>query len=424
MPEISPFRGIRYNPCRISDLNSVLAPPYDVISPQARQRLESASPFNIVHILLGKSSETRGTPEYHHSGTLWKQWLEDQVLIKDPEPAFYIYHQEFRYEGFWRRRRGLITLVRLSDYSEGIILPHEQTFPAPKEDRLRLMQACRANLDSVLGLYDDSYGDIADLLADRTLGDPLLKVATYGEEHTLWKITDLGFLREIQSALKYEVVVIADGHHRYETALLLRELHLQEKETPDPNYDYVLMTLVALQDPGLLTLPTHRVLMASQKTNDTSWELFSLLEEIKPTGWTLEESGSLREVEALLRSASEEGYIAFGVLAKHHQFAVLIYSSSPTRFLAEEPLLLHKDILPPLLDWFHRENCWIQYTHSVKEAQHLLEEDQQGLIAFLLRPISPEEVFRTAQRGQRLPEKSTYFFPKLPTGLIMRSLED
>lgn len=423
MPEISPFRGIRYNPGRVSDLGSVLAPPYDVINPQARQRLEEASPFNIVHILLGKPSETGGSLEYHHSGTLWKQWLEDQVLIKDSEAAFYIYHQEFRYEGSWRRRRGLITLVHLSDYSEGIILPHEQTFPTPKEDRLRLMLACRANLDSVLGLYNDPYGDIADLLADRTLGDPLFKASTYGEEHTLWRVTDLGFLREVQSALKHEVVVIADGHHRYETALLLRDLHLQEKEIPDPNYNYVLMTLVALQDPGLLTLPTHRVLMAPQNTIDTSWELSPLLEEIKPAGWTLEECRTFREVEALLRNASEEGYIAFGVLARHHQFAVLIYSHSPTRFLAGDPLLLHKDILPSLLDRLPWENCWIQYTHSVKEVQHLLES-QQSLVAFLLRPISPEEVFRTAQRGQRLPEKSTYFFPKLPTGLIMRSLED
>src|SRR5690349_10054206 len=249
MADVAPFRALHYDLARVGGLQPVAAPPYDVIDDDQRAALLRQSPYNVVEIDLPRDA---GDP-YRHAAAVMDQWLADGVLTRDSEPALWALRQDYTGpDGRARTRQGIFARVRVEDYGAGRIRPHERTHPGPREDRLRLTRATRANLSPIFSLYDDPAGAAWGALAPHADGDAWGEVTEAdGTVHRLWRVSDPEAIDAAQAALAGTELLIADGHHRYETARVYRD---------EAGADHVLMCLVALQDPGLTVFPTHRLL--------------------------------------------------------------------------------------------------------------------------------------------------------------------
>src|SRR5690606_6212638 len=251
---VRPFRGIRYDLRVAGSLGDVISPPYDVISPADRERFARTNPYNIVHIDLPEGAAEGDDNRYQRAASLWRRWLDEGVLRREPVPSFYGYRQTYDGgDGQRRVRWGLVAQVRLAAYGEGIIYPHERTLTAPREDRLRLTRATQANLSPVFGLHFGAEESLDDALAAACQGPPAGQMTDPdGVENTLWVLSDPEWCRRIRQALRPARVVIADGHHRYETALAYRdERRAAGEDDADASWNYVLMVLVAMDSPGL-----------------------------------------------------------------------------------------------------------------------------------------------------------------------------
>jgi uncharacterized protein (DUF1015 family) len=285
MAEIRAFRGIRYSARDGASLAAVLAPPYDVINSDQQHNLCDSDPYNVVRLILDKEcpGDNNTNNRYTRAANRFNSWQEKGVLVRDKQPALYLYEQEYTLPGGEHRtRRGIIGAVRLVDFSQGIILPHEQTFSKHKEDRLRLMQACGANLSPVFGLYSEPEGRIAEIFNRVTADKPLAVAALDTEEHRLWALTDPDMQAVVISAMADKQLFIADGHHRYETALnYSREQRRLRGLGEDGKYDfdYVMMVMVEMSDPGLTILPTHRLVINGKLPSRERLERFF---EIRP----------------------------------------------------------------------------------------------------------------------------------------------
>ncbi|MDQ4048234.1 MAG: DUF1015 domain-containing protein, partial [Actinomycetota bacterium] len=255
MAEIQPLRALRYEPARVGSLEAVIAPPYDVIDDSLRAELKARSPFNVVEIDLPRAPD--GGDPYAHAGETFAAWQAQGILAREEEPALWALEQRYAAPGGGeRRRRGFFARVRVTDYGPGRIRPHERTHPGPKEDRLRLMRATRANLSPIFSLFPDASGAAADALEAAVAGAPFAVAEDHeGTANTLWRIADPDAVASLQAALADAELLIADGHHRYETARVYAEEVGGEGE-----HSYVLMFLCALSDPGLTVFPTHRLL--------------------------------------------------------------------------------------------------------------------------------------------------------------------
>ena len=441
MAEIIPFRALRYNPRFVPDLERVVAPPYDVISPEAQERYHARHPHNVVRLILGKdeASDTAEDNRYTRAAATFVDWRRAGILRRDPVPSMYLYEQEFSVgDGPRLRRRGLLALVRLHEYSERAIFPHERTFSRYKDDRLRLMRACPANLEAILGFYPGPNPAVAEILDRHAGADPTARVLDEdGVGHRLWLLRDPADLETLQAALRDRPVVIADGHHRYETALNFRNERRARDPFPvatgrDRLDGYVLMNLVQADDPGLVILPTHRVIC--RRPMCVGAELRALLaRHFRVRSYPLDPASPVRTLRIALADLARrrDAGIACALYDGGAEVLVLELTdpAASQALLAEghapafawlDVAVLHRLLIEAVLrvPSAAQADDAIRYT---RDESHALAEVSAGTAAaaVFLNPPRVEQVQALAMADERMPHKSTYFFPKVLSGLVM-----
>jgi uncharacterized protein (DUF1015 family) len=426
MPEIKPFRAIRYDPAVVGDIGSVIAPPYDVISHAEQDRLYERSPFNVVRIDLARDAD-----RYASAKATWEDWLRRGVLRPDDEPGFYAYAQRHSLKsGETLERIGFFARLHIEEFATGKVRPHEKTLASAKQDRLELQRACRANLSPIFGLYVEKGATLRDRI-EKTLAKPPLHSLrdALGIENRLWRVTDAAAIRALESALAERTVYIADGHHRYETALRYRDEMRAETGQRDGRqpFDWVLAYLCNAMEPGLAVLPTHRLLRTiAVEPGDLVAELAKL--------FTVEEHADRgRFLDALHTVAPGTRRLGL-VLHDRAGFVVLetkdgthdsrLSGSTPLRRL--DVTLLHGLVLEPILGVDVHAAAERGDLAYVKDDDEAIDRVASGefAAAFLLNATRVEEVFAVAEEGETMPEKSTYFYPKLPSGLVFNPLGD
>jgi len=436
--EVSPFRGIRYNQRTVGDLARVLCPPYDVITPEQQKLYYEENNYNAIRL---EFPEPTGD-SYQRADITFQQWLKHGVLHLDSASSFYLHAHRFEYSGAEKVRRGLIAHVKLGPWVSGIY-PHEETFPKAKGDRLQLMRACRANFSPLLSLYHDSEREIASILSHVAQERPLMSLRAKrsnllacNEAHTLWAISDPEIKRELSQFLSSQPLYIADGHHRYETALTYQQERAEEQSDSFGSsviasgakqslngkgaFNYVMMELVDFSDPGLVVLPLHRLVRGIVPS------ILGGLEDQLRNFFVLE-SVPLKAGDCQLPTDSCLGILGLQpgslVVLKRRQDISLEAVMPGNRSQAYRQFnvsILNDIILDKVLS--RAKDLDVAYTVDLKEAYQQIKERRYQL-AFLLNPPQPEMVKAVADAQDRMPSKSTYFYPKLPAGLIINPLD-
>ena len=406
MPTVRGFKGIRYNPDKIEDFGSILAPPYDVISPGEQEEFHEMNPRNVIRLILPKGE---GDSKYERSAKTFRDWFLDDTLIQDTEPSIYPYYQDFEEGGKKFTRKGFIARVKLEDFSTKKILPHEMTFPKHKLDRLKLNTACKANMSPVFSVYSDPEGSIEKLIDEKLPEKPLFDVVYKdGIRNRLWKISDAGTISSVTEKMADMSFLIADGHHRYETALEYRDVQRGKKDgAGEEPFDYVMMYIARGEGEGLIINPTHRVVKnLGQYTTD---------------GF-LAKLGDEFTVEKMpyKQGLSDIGYEEFTVVTKD---AGSVYRvSSPKTALPgyarSGVMLLHNVVFKKILN---EEESGIFYTKYPDEALELVRKGEYEL-AFILPELKANDIFKVVMTGERMPHKTTYFYPKILSGLTFNPL--
>jgi uncharacterized protein (DUF1015 family) len=421
MAEIEPLRTLRYEPTAVGSLESVIAPPYDVIDDDERARLAARSPFNVVEIDLPRFN---GGDPYMHAGDTFDAWRQQGVLVREREPALWVLEQAYTGpDGAPRRRRGFFARVRVEDYGPGRIRPHERTHPGPKEDRLRLTRATRANLSPIFSLFPDRGGRAGGLLEQAVAEEPYARARDDdGTEHAIWRLAEPDAVAGLREALADAELLIADGHHRYETARVYAEEVGGEGE-----HRYVLMFLCSLADPGLTIFPTHRLLTALE--GDAAKQ--QAIRETLTRDFEVEEVGPDQ-----LEPPSGDGPVAFGYMDSFHRqpYRVTLTDQAiadaalPGRSDAYRRLdtaVLEAIVLRGALGMSDDDIAHLRglaYSKNVEHARSAIESGSADA-GFFLRPTPVEQVRAVAEAGESMPPKSTYFHPKIPTGLVFNLLE-
>lgn len=433
MPEIQAFRGIRYNLSHVGSLSDVIAPPYDVISPELQDALYKKHPCNVVRLILNRiePGDDEVNNRYSRAKRFYKSWLAEGVLVQEADPAIYVYYQDFELNGRRYLRRGFMARVRLSRYGEGQIFPHEHTLRGPRMDQLMLMTMCKAQLSQVFGMYPDPEGRSQAIL-DAAIADstPVEAVDHLGVVHRMWPVTRPELVTELSAIVGPAPIVIADGHHRYETALEYRDqLHDMGYLRPDHPAHYVLMHCVPMEDPGLIVLPTHR-LVGGIAMVDSS-ELAKLLGELfvtQPVAKTPEAAGDVWELVvrspdpatlAIYTQKDDTWSVVEITPAGREKMDDLAANHTP-EWRRLGVAVLHRLILENLLRLDSPPQ--ITYVHLLEEVVQSLKSGSYAL-GILVRPASVADVRDVSMQGDRMPPKSTYFFPKLCSGLVINPVE-
>lgn len=419
MAEVRPFRGLRYASNPTTHLSDLVCPPYDVISPTERQALAGRSPYNAVHLELPE-----GGPEERYAAAArhLAKWRQDGVLATDERPSYYVVRHRFPHLNEQWERWEFTALVRLEEFERRIVLPHEETTSGPKADRLRLMEACHANLSPVMCTYQDPEGVIRSGM-ERVMGTPPDSVAEDGDgsEMAQWVVDASELDDAVQSVLADAPLFIADGHHRYETAIRYRDLARQRAETwqEQDAFNFAMVTLIDFDDPGLLVLPYHRTLGHMDPPTLTAvrnrlLEVFQIQTfETQPTSPKVLEAAVVREGRGT----------SLGLLGPDGEGPYLLTlkgAGSEGGLRESEGWVLHQEVLEPVLG--DALSDYITYAHDPLEAWESVVEGREQM-AFFLKSF-PMDLFQAVvSAGQRLPPKSTYFHPKLPTGMVFNLLE-
>ncbi|MGD2065251.1 MAG: DUF1015 domain-containing protein [Dehalococcoidia bacterium] len=425
--EVAPFRGIHYNQRIVGGFAQVICPPYDVITAEQQRLYYEESSYNAIRLEFPAESQETKVDRYQRAATTFRQWLEQEILQLDSVASFYLHDHHFEYSGERRVRRGVIARVKLEPWGSGIH-PHEETFPKAKGDRLQLMRACQANFSPLLSLYHDSQQRIAPILSHITQEKPLMALHTKqsilpdsNEAHTLWAITGPEIKRELSQLLSTQPLYIADGHHRYETALTYEQERAKEQPaTGKEAFNYVMLELVDFSDPGLVVLPLHRLVRGI-----TPSILGGLAHQLK--NFFVLESVPLKAGCCQLLTDSCLGILGLQpgslVLLKRHRdisFQTMMPGSRSRTYREFDVSILNHIILKKIMGLTPKQD--IAYTVDLKEAHQHIEEGKHQL-AFLLNPPQPERVKAIADARDRMPAKSTYFYPKLPAGLVINPLD-
>ncbi len=433
MADIRAFRGFRYDLGHVGTLSDVVAPPYDVIDTTLQQRLYDASPYNAIRLELTREEpgDDENNNKYTRAGFALREWVAANVIQQDTARGLYVYEQEYTVEGQTFTRRGFFARVRLEPFGKGKIYPHEQTMSGPKEDRLKLYRATGFNLSPIFGLYPDTDGDVFKPLESLIRSAPPLVARDHlGVTNRLWTITDSATISRVIGAIGPKPVYIADGHHRYETGLKYLEERRDAGEVADdeaaPNF--CLMQLVGMSDPGLLILPTHR-LVSGLATNVTAPELVAALAGHFDI---LERTGANAQAawEHVQMDGSQSAF-AFGTVADGQWIVAKLRDAEVMKELAPEQSnewrglgvsILHKLILDRLLRDKIGGTPMCKYVHLLSEATDATSK-KECQVACLVPPATMGHVERIAGHGEKMPPKSTYFYPKLLTGLVFNSLK-
>lgn len=435
MAEIRPFRALRFTP-EAGDMRELICPPYDIISESQRLSYLKRNPHNIIRLELPRD----GADPYAEAGKTLREWMEQGILRQDDQPAFYCYEIAFDLpglsdlsgmEGGRRSVAGLIAQVKLEEFSKGIVLPHEETLSKAKADRFELMKATGCNFSDVYALYMDDGGEMEtlDTLELIMREPPLIEVTDEaGLTHRLWAVTDPSLTAAIAQRFIDTKLYIADGHHRYETALRYRDTLRAEGVPEGTDADYIMMMLVEMDHPGLVVLPTHRMIRGI-----AGFDPQALVERCR-TDFDVQEGIAVESLDEMLEHAYQAGKKAFGFYTGGETFTLLTLRDEsvmdavlPNLSEASRRLdvnVLHSLILERMLG-IDKQNMAngvnLTYTRSLREA---LDDVGAGAYqaAFLLNPTRVEEIRDVAAAGEKMPQKSTYFYPKLITGLTMNSL--
>ena len=444
MAKILPFKGLRYNPEKIKDVSKVITPPYDIISEEERDGYYQLHPNNIIRLILGKDfpGDNQSNNKYTRSAEFFDTWRKEEILIQEAEPAIYVYVQEFTLSGKKYVRRGFISLVKLEDFQTGQIYPHEHTLAKPKEDRMNLMRACNANFSQVFTFFEDEESKVSNLLhkvsegASGTVLRPDVDFTdTFGVKNLLWVIKNSTIIEEISSQMKNRALFIADGHHRYETALFYRDM-IKDNEGISKNNgnipsDYVMMMCVPMEDPGLQILPTHR-LARNIKDFDPE-KIRKSLSEI----FEIRDMGSDCSAEILMQKLGEDAHkhkLAMYIGEGEKKFYILtlrderlldqILTGEYTEWRSIDTGILHGVIFDRILG-IQAKNISksesVKYVQGVEDSVASVNEGKYQ-IAFFLNPTKIGQIRDIAVKRHKMPPKATYFYPKLMTGMVIRHI--
>ena len=437
MAEIRPFRGVHYNQSLVKELSAVICPPYDIITPQIRQELYHRSEYNFVRLESCRElpQDTATDNQYTRSAATLEQWLEQGILKLDQAPAIYLHDHYFIYQGNQYKRRGIIARVRLEEWDKMVVRPHEGTLVEPKNDRVSLLWALQANTSPILALFEDQGQQVSSLLSVPEQNEPMISVSSAdGERHYVWAITEPEVINQLCRSLAHQPLYIADGHHRYESALTFqREMHTcSPSAAPDEAFNFVLTELVDFSDPGLIILPPHRLVRGISRATLNELmarlRLFFKIEEL-PLGMP----GIWQQVDDLLtgEEASQDRLELFG-LAPERLFVLRLHDLAAARqMMPYFHCELYKTLIVSIVDHIilerllglsrTSEEVTLAYSYDRLDAvSRVLDQEYQ--LAFLLSPIKIEVVKAIADTGDRMPRKSTYFYPKLPAGLVFYRL--
>ncbi|MGV3724406.1 MAG: DUF1015 domain-containing protein [Actinomycetota bacterium] len=415
MAEVKPYPGIRYRLAQPEEAAAVTAPPYDVISPAGQQALEERDPRNIVRLELSRDAEgdTDASNRYTRAADLFRRWLDEGVLVREAAPALYVYGQRYELGGVQQERLGVMAALKVEPYEAGVVLPHEQTFSKHKEDRFRLLSTARAQFSPIFGLYAAPEAGVrARLEAAATLAPVAAAVDSDGVEHRIWPVTDAEFINWAAEAFAGKQVFIADGHHRYETSLRYRnERRAETPGAPPSPFDYVMTFLVEMDDPGLVLLPTHRLIPAGLPSPE---ELRAKLEPY------------FRIEDTTLAAADDLAHHQIGVVLPDGRTwkLTLTDQGALSRLDTEhsaawrdlDVVLLHRLVLEEALGL--DEHAEIVYTRDPAEARDRVTSGEFQA-SFLLPSPNVEELKDVANAGDKMPHKSTYFWPKAISGLVI-----
>jgi uncharacterized protein (DUF1015 family) len=430
MADIVPFRGLRYDPERVGDMSRVLAPPYDVIGDAERTELEARHPQNVVRVELPRGE---GDARYGEAARLLGAWTSEGIVRAEPKPAFYVYEQQFtlpQAPGRLYTRRGFFAAVRLEPFERRVVLPHEKTLAGPKEDRLKLMRATRTQTSPIFGLFRDADGGAREIIDGAAAAVPAVDATTADRvRHRLWRVGDPAAIGGLQRLLADKQILIADGHHRYETLLGLGpELRALDYAAGGAAADFAMMFLARAEDPGLLVLPTHRLVKNLPEFD------FPALRAAAGAAFDIVE-GDEATAEAIEERLGREGTagVVFAVrvpgAARTTWFTlksiVDLSALGPPALRKLDVTVLHGVILAPILgiDAAAMESqSYLGYTHDTAEAMARVAAGE-AQAAFFMNATKVEEVLAACEAGFVLPQKSTYFQPKLATGLVMYGLD-
>jgi uncharacterized protein (DUF1015 family) len=418
MAEVKPLNTLRYDGRAAGPLENLIAPPYDVIDAGLRAELLGRSPLNVVEIDLPESPG--GGDPYQHAGETFEAWRQQGIVVREPEPAMWALDQLYRApDGSDRRRRGFFARVRVEDYGPGRIRPHERTHPGPKEDRLALTRATRANLSPIFSLFPDPSGAVGEVLEEVAGEEPFASAPDHeGTLNTLWRIGEPQRIEAIAGAVRDAELLIADGHHRYETARVYAEEVGGEGE-----HRYVLMFLCSLSDPGLTVFPTHRLLTGLKDATDKQQAIRDTITRCFDV-----EQVSRDELEPAPGAGVRLGYMdSFHkqpyLLTLKEGVSVLEGKPEPYRRLDTavlEALVLRGALGMSEDDISHLRG--LGYSKSFDDARDAVESGRADA-GFFMRATPVDQVREVAETGESMPPKSTYFFPKIPTGLLFSPLE-
>jgi uncharacterized protein (DUF1015 family) len=430
MPRVLPFQGVRYNPALVPDLTRVTAPPYDMILPAEQDELYRRDPHNVVRLILGREQENgRPVDRYANAARDYRHWRSEGILTLDTTPAIYLYREDYAWAGRTYQRLGLIARVGIDEFGGGAFA-HESTMSGPKADRLRLLQACEANFSQIFALYSDPDGSVEAPLVAATSVPPLISFDDgKGVVHNLWRVEDPALIARAREGFAGKPFIIADGHHRYETALEYRRLMRQEPARFRESMDSVMMCLVRMESPGLTILPFHRMLVAPapERILERIGAAFDREERALPadrSSWTAatqELLGGAGTVFGLYR-----GGPTLTLLRPRAGYDLSRHLRPGTSELVADldVTVLHQVIFAGLLGLEEQrlvQEGGIRFFTKTEDAAAEIEAGR-GAAAFLLRPSRIDQVWRIATAGQRMPQKSTNFYPKLISGLVFNEL--
>jgi uncharacterized protein (DUF1015 family) len=430
MVDFRPFRGLRYNSKVVGDLASTLCPPYDLIAPELQQSLYGLSPYNVVRLEEGErlESDDAATNRYTRAAALFDQWLRQEVLVREQEACFYLLRQAYRFRGHQKARLGLMGCVRLEEYDRRAVLPHEYTQAPPVQDRVALMEACLANFSPIMGLYRDSSGLLSPVIREVMAQGPIVHIRDSGEQElTLWAVAARDLREAVGKFFAQRVVYLADGHHRYEAALKFRDIQLSQAASlahTDAAGNFVMMTLIGFDDAGLMVLPYHRVLegLAAPVVTQLMKRLHQLF-EVRPVAGA-GNGGAEGLLEQVAHSGKERQTI--GLVGREDESRRLLTlrpevdRDSWGPLAISEAWILEEQVLKPVLG--RRLTEHLSYVHDHHLAVEQVASGQRQM-AFLFNPLPMAQFESVVGEGRRLPPKSTFFYPKLPTGLVINQLD-
>ena len=423
MAKVTPFRGWRYNPAAVDDMAAVLCPPYDLITPQVQQALMDRHPLNVIHLEAGEGLDWSADPagRYAETSERFEQWLREGVLQQEAAPSYYLLRHGFVLNGQARSRLGLIACVGIEDYDTRQVLPHEFTEAPAIRDRVTLMESVSANISPIMSLYRDAHEELGPVFQRVMSGAPEVDAQDeYGSDTTMWRISNPEDVTAISRFFADRPVFLADGHHRYEASQhYQRARHAEGADGESRAHNYVMMTLISYDDPGLVVLPYHRNLSGLSKDQlDRVKARLHQVFDAEPV-----EGLSPDELVALVDERGRSARVMAAVTPDGAQLLTLreaVVSEDWGLLAVSEAWVLEEQVLRPELG-----DATLQHLGFLHDHDEAAEGVAAGALqmAFFLKPFPMDAFEEIVGQGQRLPRKSTFFFPKLPTGLVINRID-